>query len=91
MTFKVLDLFCENRKISLGFEMAEFKISAGIEIEKDFLKSYQNAHPKTESIMADLSKNQINKLLTENNLLIDDIDVVIGGPPSKVLVLQEIE
>ena len=81
MTFKVLDLFCGAGGLSLGFEMAKFEISAGIEIEKDFLKSYKNAHPNSKAILEDLSKDQIKNILSKNDLFKEDIDVVIGGPP----------
>ena len=40
--YNVIDLFCGAGGLSLGFEMEDFNILAGFEIEPRFLETYTN-------------------------------------------------
>ena len=79
--YNVIDLFCGAGGLSLGFEMADFNILAGFEIEPKFLETYQNSHPNAIGFNEDLNDVNITDLLKEKNINPDTIDVVIGGPP----------
>ena len=79
--YNVIDLFCGAGGLSLGFEMADFNILAGFEIENKFLETYKTSHPNTIGFNEDLNEVNITKLLSEKNIQPGDIDVVIGGPP----------
>ena len=48
--YNVIDLFCGAGGLSLGFEMADFNILAGFEIEPDYLNTYIHSHPNTIGI-----------------------------------------
>ena len=79
--YNVIDLFCGAGGLSLGFEMADFNILAGFEIEPKFLDTYTSSHPNTIGFNEDLNEADILELLKENDIDPNDIDVVIGGPP----------
>ncbi len=81
MNFKVLDLFCGAGGLSTGFEMANFEIVAGIDVEEVFLKTFKRSHSEALAIKEDLNKNEVKKLLLNNGIEPHEIDVVIGGPP----------
>ena len=79
--YKCIDLFCGAGGLSLGFEMENFNILAGFEIEPKFLETYTNSHPNTIGFNEDLNETNVLKLLKENDINPNSIDVVIGGPP----------
>src|SRR5690554_2694929 len=81
MNFKVLDLFCGAGGLSTVFEMSNFEIVAGIDVEEVFLKTFKRSHSEALAIKEDLNKNEVKKLLLNNGIEPHEIDVVIGGPP----------
>ncbi|MBA7474111.1 hypothetical protein ES707_09459 [subsurface metagenome] len=68
---KVLDLFCGSGGFSKGFEQAGFKISTGIDVDPNIIKTYSENHRKSKFVQHDISKR----------ILDFDIDVIIGSPP----------
>lgn len=75
----VLDLFSGCGGISLGFELAGFTISGGIDIDPDSIKTFKRNFPKSKAICENLleySDDRIIKDFSEQN-----IDVIVGGPP----------
>lgn len=80
--YNIFELFSGAGGLSLGFTMSgKFKIIAANEILKDAGLAYQMNHPDTKVLIKDirdLSESEILSILQEN---INNIDVVIGGPP----------
>lgn len=77
--YTFIDLFSGCGGMSLGFEMSGFKELLAIDNWKDALVTYEYNRNDAHTLCADLSclspedvKNQYN---------IDDVDVIIGGPP----------
>ena len=79
--YKCIDLFSGAGGLSLGFEMEDFNILAGFEIEPNFLKTYTSSHPNAIGFNEDLNEANVINLLKDNGIDPNEIDVVIGGPP----------
>lgn len=79
--YTCIDLFSGAGGLSLGFEMEDFNILAGFEIEPKFLETYIHSHPNTVGFNEDLNNTDVIKLLKNNDIDPNEIDVVIGGPP----------
>ena len=77
----MIDLFCGAGGLSLGFEMAGFNILAGVEIEPNFLKTYENSHKNSLGILEDISKLNLISYLNEKEIDSSTIELIIGGPP----------
>ena len=63
--YKCIDLFCGAGGLSLGFEMENFNILAGFEIEPNFLETYTNSHPNAIGFNEDLNETDVIKLLKD--------------------------
>jgi DNA (cytosine-5)-methyltransferase 1 len=72
---KVLDLFCGCGGLSLGLQQAGYEIALGIDVWEDALSTFRHNHDGAKTICADLSQ------LNFNELEVDKIDVIVGGPP----------
>ncbi len=81
-TYTVLDIFCGAGGFSCGLEMhKQFKILAGIDNNKDALKTFQHNHIDSAIINYDL-ENVSDNLFDKLDTIIDKkIDLLIGGPP----------
>ena len=73
---KAVDFFCGAGGMSCGFAQANIKILAGIDIEKQFEKSYLINHPDANFINRDITKykpeelhNEISIKKYDNNLI----------------------
>ena len=75
----VLDLFCGCGGLSLGFQRAGFNIVAGIDSWQDALITHKKNLPSAKGICADLFT--ITPEEVKSKYGIDNIDVIIGGPP----------
>ena len=75
----VLDLFCGCGGISLGFELAGYKIIGGIDNDSDSVKTFQKNFPKSKAICEDLLDFKDFKILEDFGN--KKIDVIVGGPP----------
>lgn len=78
--YTVLDLFCGCGGLSKGFEMANYKILLGVDVNDAALKTYLHNHKGSKALNADLSKAETFD--TIDNML-DGVkpDIIIGGPP----------
>lgn len=79
----VLDLFCGGGGLSTGFEQAGYDVVAGIDVNEDFLATYERNHEDSLAIQADLASVDPAALYEEHSIDVSEIDVVIGGPPCK--------
>lgn len=78
--FKVIDLFCGCGGLSEGFKMAGFEVVKGIDFNKPAIETYNYNFGDGKGVcidLTDIKKEEIKKLIPE----IEDIDVVVGGPP----------
>ena len=75
----VIDLFSGCGGMSLGFEMAEFNPILAIDIWKDALETYKYNNKGVDTVCADISDLNPEKIKLKYN--ISDVDVIIGGPP----------
>ncbi|MDZ7746681.1 MAG: DNA cytosine methyltransferase [Halobacteriales archaeon] len=80
---KTLDLFCGGGGLSTGFEQAGYDIVAGIDVNRDFLDTFEHNHEHSLAIEADLNEVDPATFYDEHGIDTDEIDVVIGGPPCK--------
>jgi DNA (cytosine-5)-methyltransferase 1 len=74
----VIDLFCGCGGFSFGFEETGFKVSLGLDFDKDAIRTFQLNHPNSKAVCADITKVTAKELLKG---LDSQTDVVIGGPP----------
>lgn len=77
--YTFIDLFSGAGGMSTGFEMAGFKSVLAIDNWQDSLDTYLYNHPGSNTLCADLSNIDIEKVAKSYN--ITDVDVIIGGPP----------
>lgn len=77
--YSVLDLFCGCGGLSLGFEMAGFRVKIAIDNWEDALVTYRKNHGNSKTLNADLLT--LDPLVVEKEYGIDNVDVIIGGPP----------
>lgn len=78
---KFVDLFCGAGGLSLGFKQEKFVLSLANDIQSCCIDTYKHNHPETPSkhiILGDI--NDVIGNLSEN-LLFENVDIVIGGPP----------
>jgi DNA (cytosine-5)-methyltransferase 1 len=71
----VIDLFCGAGGLSCGFHHAGFSILAGLDNWEEALETYRHNFPDTKTINADIEK------ITPQEISVDNVDVIIGGPP----------
>lgn len=77
--YNVIDLFSGCGGLSLGFEMAGFKVNLAIDNWEDALVTYRYNHKGTNTLNADLL--QLDPKEIEENYNLHNISVIIGGPP----------
>ena len=80
-----VDLFCGAGGLSLGFEQAGFNIAAAVERDPIHAETHQKNFPKCCTINQDLAKINGDEIRKEADLCDKIIDVVIGGPLSRIL------
>lgn len=75
----VLDLFSGCGGISLGFKLAGFNISGGVDIDPDSIKTFQRNFPKSKAICENLLEYSDDRIIED--FAKENIDVIVGGPP----------
>lgn len=78
---KAIDLFCGCGGLSSGLRDAGFNILAGVDIEKDYIKTFTHNFKNAESICADISKISSDDLMLRFGLKKGELDLLAGGPP----------
>ena len=76
----VIDLFCGAGGLSLGFEMAGFDILLGVDLDSRCITTYSQNH-LARGVEQDISKIKSPKDFVVSATGVEEIDVIIGGPP----------
>lgn len=77
-----VDLFCGAGGFSLGFRRAGLKIEGALDANDDALETY-DANFEVTPVNEDISEIEPDEFLRKADVVPDDIDVVVGGPPCK--------
>lgn len=78
---RVIDLFCGAGGLSHGFQQAGFQVVAGIDHDRDSLKTFELNHVHGVSIYADIDKLDPSSLGNKFNTKPGELECLIGGPP----------
>ena len=78
MSLQIIDLFAGVGGLSLGFEMAGFKVVLANEYDPSIADAYVRNRKNTNMIVADITSLDIDTTFSEFK---GKIDVIIGGPP----------
>lgn len=78
--YKFLDLFCGCGGLSLGFQMAGFQPVAGIDFKESAIETYKLNFRASKGICADILTMDKQEII-DNIGNLNDIDIIIGGPP----------
>ena len=79
--YNILDLFCGCGGLSKGFKDKGFTILGGIDNDEQALKSFLFNFPESRVYNCDISKTSPQKALYNLDIIPEQIDVLIGGPP----------
>jgi DNA (cytosine-5)-methyltransferase 1 len=79
--YTVIDLFCAPGGLSLGFEMAGFRVLAGVDIDPDGMKTYSRNFPHAVPVIADIRQLDPVRFMETVGAAAGRVDVVVGGPP----------
>ena len=76
----IIDLFSGAGGLSLGFEMANFRVGLAIELEENYYNAYKLNHPETLCLNRDITELDCGEILDKfvKNI---EINGIIGGPP----------
>ena len=77
---KVIDLFCGCGGLSEGFRLAGYEIIGGVDFNEPAIKTYNKNFEGAKGICCDLLSMDKNKIIEAFGNL-ENIDVIIGGPP----------
>lgn len=78
-SFKFIDLFSGCGGFSKGLEMAGHKCILGVDFQASAVESFKLNHPHAQAIHMDITK--LNKTKLSKLIKLDDVDMVVGGPP----------
>lgn len=76
-----IELFSGIGGMSLGFEMAGFRVLAGVEKVDQLRAAFQGAHPTAVTDFSDVATLDGRSLLKRLGLRKGQLDILIGGPP----------
>jgi len=76
----IIDLFSGAGGLSLGFEMANFRVGLAIELQENYYNAYKLNHPETLCLNRDITELDCGKI---SNKFVKNIEIsgIIGGPP----------
>ena len=78
--YNCIDLFCGCGGLSEGFKLAGFNIVGGIDFNAKAIDTYNHNFKEAKGICCDLLQMDKDKIIEEFGDL-NNIDVIIGGPP----------
>lgn len=74
---KILDLFCGAGGLSLGFEMAGFKVIGAVDFNKQAIETHEENFKNSINICGDIKEISNDEIIN----MFDGVDVIVGGPP----------
>ena len=80
-SFSFVDIFAAPGGLSLGFKMAGFRILAGVDIDRDGLRTFSHNFPDATVLCRNAQSLDGQELLDALRLSKGEIDVIGGGPP----------
>jgi DNA (cytosine-5)-methyltransferase 1 len=80
-TMGVISLFSGCGGCSLGLRNVGFTVNLAVDIDRDACNTYAANLGRDAVWCADLSKVESNALLARSNLSLDELDLMVGGPP----------
>jgi len=75
------DCYCGIGGLSLGAQMAGYRVLGGVDADPVALKSYAGAFADAISLRQDLLERTAPQVLKEAGIKRGDVDVLLGGPP----------
>lgn len=81
MNKNVLCLFAGAGGAVQGFKDAGFNVVAAVDFNEDCIATLRENHDDVQVIQKDLGKTSPQKFALEHDIVPEDIDVVVGGPP----------
>jgi DNA (cytosine-5)-methyltransferase 1 len=82
----VIDIFCGAGGLSAGFSKAGYNIITGIDNNKNSIETFRANHD-CEPIVGDIQRkdaiSNIKDSVSQNGYNIENVDLVIGGPPCR--------
>jgi len=79
--YNMIDLFSGVGGLSCGFMMEGFTPIFANDFDKEISDSYIYNHPNIEFYFGDIKKLDYNVIGKECDIKIDEVDIIVGGPP----------
>ena len=80
----VVDIFCGCGGLSEGFHQAGYNVLLGVDCDRWSIKTY-NMHHQNRGRLKDVEDIDASFIFAETNM--DQIDVLVGGPPCQAFRL----
>jgi DNA (cytosine-5)-methyltransferase 1 len=77
----VFDCYCGVGGLSLGAQMAGYRVLGGVDADPVAVKSYEGVFPDALALCEDLLKRPAADVLKKAGIARGDVDVLLGGPP----------
>ncbi len=79
LNLKAVDFFCCSGGVTCGFRMAGIEVLAGIDIDGNYKRTYEENNKGSQFIQADIAKYQPEQLATQLNIVPNMDDMVFIG------------
>lgn len=82
----IVDIFCGAGGLSTGFSKAGFNIVTGVDNNEHSIETFRSNHdciPVQGDVTNSKIFSQIRDSIRENGYTLEDVDLVIGGPPCR--------
>ncbi len=76
-----IDLFCGCGGISAGLRSLGFKVLAGVDVEPNYISSFQHNFPNSKSLRLDLANTSPKEFMRLLGIGKGEITLLAGGPP----------
>jgi len=77
----VFDCYCGVGGLSLGAQMAGYRVLGGVDADPVAIESYKGVFPYALALQEDLLKRSAAAVLKDAGIARGDVDVLLGGPP----------
>ena len=77
----VFDCYCGVGGLSLGAQMAGYRVLGGVDADPVAIKSYGGVFTGSLALCKDLLERSAGEVLKEAGIARGDVDVLLGGPP----------